>query len=139
MKKFIAVSCIATILFASLAFAYKRDVSVKSESDQTQTEGSEQEPQQAPQEEYNYGSGGHGLFTAGYVCIAAGGAAAIAGTIIITGTDKRLTGVIVEGSGAALALAGTLMIVFGERSNYALAPTVNPAHNTYGLSFAANF
>lgn len=136
IKLFTVAICAVTILFASPAFAYKRDVGPKNE-----TETEEGAPQQQP-EEYKYesgGGGGRGLLTMGYVCIALGGAAAIAGTTIVTASDKHLTGAIVGGAGAALGLAGTLMIVFGEQSSYGVGPTVNPSHGTYGLAMAGKF
>ena len=137
MKLFTAVICITTIVFASPAFAYKRDVQPKSDT----------ETQEAPsQEQYKYdykyesgGGSGRGLMMAGYVCLALGGAAAIAGTTIVTATDKRLAGAIVGASGAALGLAGTLMIVFGGESGYGLGPSVDPSHGTYGLAMAGKF
>lgn len=127
MKLFTAAICIVTILFASPAFAYKRDAKKGA-------------PQQERQQGYNYDyGGGHGLMTMGYVFIALGGAAAIAGTTIVTATDKRLAGAIVGGSGAALGLAGTLMIIFGEHGGYALAPAIDPTHRSYGLAMAGKF
>jgi len=132
MGKFIITTCIASILFASPAFAYKREAPPKGETE-------ESEPQQVTREEYDYSYGRSGLVTAGYVFIALGGAAAIAGSTIAVATDKRLAGTIVGATGAALGLTGSFMILFGGQSGYALAPTIDPVHKTYGLTLAKNF
>jgi len=135
IKKILTAICIATILIPYPAFAYKRDVP----SEEKTSEG-QAWPQQTSEPEHKYESGGDGLLTAGYVFIALGGAAAIAGSTIAVASDKRLAGAIVGSTGAALGLTGSLMILFGSGSSgYGLAPAVDPAHGTYGLAMAAKF
>lgn len=137
MKQFIAAACISTILFASPAFAYKRDIPPKAP-----TEESEEAPQQETEQEYKYESGGHGggLVTMGYVLIGIGGVAVIAGSTIITATNKRLAGTIIDAGGGVVALTGSMMVLFGSRSGgYGLAPKIDPVHKNYGLIFAKNF
>jgi hypothetical protein len=141
IKKLMAIICIVTMLLSSTVFAYTRDVPSK-ESSEEETPAQEYRQQQAPQQPYQYEeSGGSGVETMGYVFIAMGGAAAITGSTLAIATDKRLAGAIVGGAGAALGLAGSLMIMLGSshHSYYGVSPTIDPLHQTYGLTLAANF
>lgn len=148
MRIFTAIICIAVIVFASPAFAYKRDVPSKkvtteeSQAGEPVQKGDEEaaeEVQETIEEDYSYQPRGSGLVTTGYIFIGLGSAAAIAGSTIITATDKNITGAIISGGGAALALAGSMMILFGSREGYAVAPVVDPKSGTYGIAAAANF
>jgi len=145
MKRVISVICLLSVLFALPVYAYKRDVPSR-ETVTTEEEGGSTagEPQQEKikEEDYSYGGGsGHGMVIAGYIFIGLGSAAAIAGSTILTATDKNLTGAIVSASGAALGLTGTMFLIFGSReeSYYGLGPSVDPANKSYGLAFSGNF
>jgi hypothetical protein len=139
MKKMIALTCIFMFLLASQALAYKRDVP-KQTPDETTTEEPQPETKEAQYEDYSYGGGHSGMVIAGYVFIALGSMAAIAGSTIIAATDNNLTGAIVSGSGAALGLTGSMLLVFGSHgSEYGVSPSVDPANKSYGLAFSGNF
>lgn len=140
MKKIVAFVCIFTFLAVSQVLAYKRDVPKQQTQDETATEEPQQETKEK-HEDYSYGGGHSGMAIAGYIFIAMGSAAAIAGSTILTATDKNMTGAIVSASGAALGLAGTLFLVFGSHgSSYgAVGPAVDPAKDTYGLAFSGKF
>lgn len=138
-KRFMALFIAASMLFASSAFGYKRDAPPKNDitaeepNDEPAKEGSSDDESQHERK-------GEGMITAGYVLLAAGSAAAIAGGTLITATNKDLTGAIISAGGAVMGLAGSMLIIFGSRSGgYAVAPSVDPARGTYGLAMSGNF
>ncbi len=141
-KRFMALFIAASMLFAQTAFGYKRDAPPKNGSGNITAEEPNDEPAKegSSDDEYQHERKGEGMITAGYVLLAAGSAAAIAGGTLITATNKDLTGAIISAGGAVMGLAGSMLIIFGSRSGgYAVAPSVDPARGTYGLAMAGNF
>lgn len=127
-RKLVALLCLLTLFWALPASAYKRDASL---SDQ---EESSEEP--APVSPPSFGvSGSH---VAGYLMIGVGGAAAIAGSTIVATTHKNVLGASIGAGGAVLSLVGSLLLMMTP-SGYALAPQIDPEHQSYGLAVAANF
>ena len=146
--KLAAVICIFTMLVSSTAFAYSRgsqgygEIQAE-ETDvgaQTQAEPDE-EPYQDIQEteEMPEVPGMSGTQIGGYVLITLGGLAAIAGSTIITATDKDILGASILAGGAAMSLGGTLMIMLGGRGGYAVGPAVDPKRGSYGVLVAKRF
>lgn len=131
IKKAISLVCIATFFCAVPAFSYQRE--------KQQSRSVEQQPVPSGASEETNGGDGNGLLIASYAFIGLGSAAAIAGSAIATASSKKTLGVIVGSSGAALGLAGSFMLLFAARKSYGLAPKIDPANNSYGLIFAANF
>jgi hypothetical protein len=144
MRILTAILCIMTLLFASTAYAYKSDVkqlsAVQAEDEETQgkaPEGKEEQKQKEGEGDYPEG-GTSGMMIGGYVLIAVGGLAAIAGSTILTATDKDILGVSLSAGGGALGLAGSLMLIFGSRT-YDIGPAVDLKNGTYGVRFAKRF
>lgn len=151
-SKLAAIICIFTMLTSSSAFAYSRDsqgygdvqaeeVEVETEIEtQTETEIDEepyrdiQETEEPPEM-----PGMSGTVIGGYVLITLGGLAAIAGSTIISTSDKNTLGAIVLGGGAVMSLGGTLMIMLGSRGGYAVGPVVDPKGGAYGVMVAKRF
>jgi len=149
-NKAAAALCIFSILFPSSAFAYSRGSQGYGEIQAEETEvetgaQAETEAEEMPSgeiqetEEPPEVPGMSGTVIGGYVLITVGGLAAIAGSTIITASNKDTLGAIVLGSGAAMGLAGSLMIMLGSRSGYAVGPAVDPASGTYGVVVAKRF
>ncbi len=143
--KIAAVICIFTMLASSTAMAYSRD---SQGYGRTQEEGVEVEPEAddkpyrdipVESEEAPEVPGMSGTAITGYVFLVLGGLGAIAGSTMMTASDKNTLGAIILGSGAALSLAGTLMITLGGHSGYAVGPAVDPGSNTYGIVVAKSF
>ncbi len=154
--RFVSIFCLATILFSPAAFAYDRSnqgYSVAQADDEEYQAGvppddegvSEEKKAKDIEREIYEGSGGgdgggrSGAVIGGYVLIAVGGMAAIAGSTIIAATDKNVLGASIAAGGAAMGLAGSLMIMLGSRSGYAVGPAVDPSSGSYGLALAKRF
>lgn len=136
MSKLIACCCLLTILFASPAFAYKRDAPAKGDSE---TESpAESWPSESQEDEGPPKLPGNGVRIGGYVLIFTGGLAAIAGSTIIATTHHNTLGICLDAGGAVMALGGSLMLMLGS-SGYAVGPRIDPAHQSYGLTVARNF
>jgi len=136
----VSTVCVLLMLISMPAFGYSRD---NQGYGGVQQEGAQAEaskaPKDAPDEDWDdYGGGPSGMMIGGYVLLAVGGAAAIAGSTIVATTDKDVLGACVAAGGGAMSLAGTLMITLGSRS-YAIAPAVDPKSGTYGLALASRF
>jgi len=143
--KLAAVICMFTMLVSQTAMAYSRGSQGYSPAEQGDVETSP-EPEEEPyrdipeeSEEAPQMPGMSGTAIMGYVLLAIGGMGAIAGSTIITASDKNTLGAIILGGGAALSLAGTLMITLGGHSGYAVGPAVDPKTNTYGVVVAKRF
>lgn len=145
--KLAAVICMLTMLITQTAVAYSRgaqgygstqaeeeDVEIVADTEEEPYRDIPEESEEAPEM-----PGMSGTAIMGYVLLAIGGMGAIAGSTIITASDKNTLGAIILGSGAALSLAGTLMITLGGHSGYAVGPAVDPKSNTYGVVVAKRF
>ena len=145
--KLAAIICIFTMLFSSTAMAYSRgsqgyghtqeegvEVEVEPEAEDKPYREIPEESEEAPK-----GPGMVGMAITGYVFLVLGGLGAIAGSTMITASDKNTLGAIILGSGAAMSLAGTLMITLGGHSGYAVGPALDPKSNTYGVVVAKKF
>ncbi len=142
IRSLIAIMAILTMLITSTAYAYKSDEYKSSDIEEEQTDTQEetandQEGEIADEEEYPDG-GASGVMIGGYVLLAVGGLAAIAGSTILSTTDKTVLGASLSAGGAAAGLAGSLMIIFGSRT-YAVGPTIDPKSGTYGVALAKRF
>jgi hypothetical protein len=143
--KLAAIICIFTMLVSQTAIAYSRSTqgygSVEAEDVEAEPVPEEEPYRDIPVESEEApevpGMGGTAIM--GYVFLSLGGMGAIAGSTIITASDKNTLGAIILGSGAALSLAGTLMIMLGGHGGYAVGPVVDPKSNTYGVVVAKRF
>jgi hypothetical protein len=149
--KLAAFVCIITMLVTQTAMAYSRssqgygstqagteeeaeEVEIVSDTDDESYRDIPEESEEAPEM-----PGMSGTAIMGYVFLALGGMGAIAGSTIITASDKNTLGAIILGGGAALSLAGTLMITLGGHRGYAVGPAIDPKTNTYGVVVAKRF
>ncbi len=131
-RKLVALLCLLTLLWALPASAYKRDASFPDQ------EESSEEPAEQPASVSPPSFGVSGSHVAGYLMIGVGGAAAIAGSTIVATTHKNVLGASIGAGGAVLSLVGSLLLMMTP-SGYALAPQIDPEHQSYGLAVAANF
>ncbi len=147
IRSLLAVTCVLTMLITSTAYAYKKDTYKSSNSSdildimEEQPEAPEDTPgeKEGESDEEDYPNGGpSGMMIGGYVLIALGGMAAIAGSTILMTTDKNLLGASISAGGAAVGLAGSMMLIFGSRS-VAVGPTIDPKTGTYGVMVAKRF
>ena len=142
--KFAAVICIFTMFVSSTAMAYSRGSQgygpIQEEGVEAEPEAEDKPYRDIPVESEEAPTPGmSGMAITGYVFLVLGGLGAIAGSTMITASDKNTLGAIILGGGAALSLAGTLMITLGGHSGYAVGPAVDPKSNTYGVVVAKRF
>ena len=144
--KIAAIICIFTMFVSSTAMAYSRGTqgygSTQAEEEEVEivTDTDDKPYRDIPEESEEAPTPGmSGMAITGYVFLVMGGLGAIAGSTMITASDKNTLGAIILGSGAALSLAGTLMITLGGHSGYAVGPAVDPKSNTYGVVVAKRF
>ncbi len=145
-----AIICMFTMLVSQTAMAYSRgaqgygEIEAQGEEAQAEADIDTGAGEQPPQDIQDEGEppelpGMSGTVIGGYVLLTVGGLATIAGSTIITASDKNTLGAIVLGAGAATSLAGTLMIMLGSHSGYAVGPAVDPGSGTYGVVVAKRF
>lgn len=139
IRKLVAVCCLVTILFASPAFAYKRDAPAEDDSASESSEPPATSwPVEGQEDEGPPKLPGNGTRIGGYILIFTGGLAAIAGSTIIATTHHNTLGICLDAGGAVMGLGGSLMLMLGS-SGYAVGPRIDPARKSYGLAVAANF
>jgi hypothetical protein len=142
--KLAAVICIFTMFISQAAMAYSRGSQgyghIQEEGVEAEPEPDDKPYRDIPEESEEAPTPGmSGMAITGYVFLVLGGLGAIAGSTMITASNKDTLGAIILGGGAALSLAGTLMITLGGHSGYAVGPAVDPKSNTYGVVVAKRF